>query len=239
MKIRVGLLLVALSVATPLQAGIIANSIAEFSGVQGQDAWSYGIFNAGAAPGIAFNPGAFEELSFNPANDRWEASDSLVGAQNNEFLNLDATGGHPTGIGPGGQDSIIWAVRRYVSEAAGDFVINIDLRKLNIGNNGGGGITGRVFVDGLEIFSQFVANADGSGFQLSLSQTLAVGTLVDFAIDPTGIAPIAGTDDPQSARADGSHFSAVISTTSEPAALGLALIGFLSVISIRVKRHLG
>ena len=96
----------------------IADSFSEFSTIQGQDSWSYGFFNAGAAPGAAYTSGAFVAFdTFNVGSNRWEASAAQIGDQNNDFLSLDAAGGHPTGIGPDAQDSIIWAVRRYTSRS--------------------------------------------------------------------------------------------------------------------------
>ena len=237
MSRRLGLLLIALTLTAPVRAVVIADSIAEFSSTQGQDGWFYGLFNAGGIPGSPdpYSTAAFAELDvFNLT--RWEASDALVGADNNDFLSLDSVGGHPTGIGPEAQDSVIWAVRRYLSDFAGDAVIDFDLRKLNTGNDRGGGITGRIFIDGVEIFAAFIANDDGIGIQDVLPATLAVGTVIDFAIDSTGVLPVAGGDGPFSARADGSHFSAVI-RTAEPASVSLMMLGLLGFLAVRGRRQ--
>ena len=151
-----------------------------------------------------------------------------IGDQNNDFLYLDQSGGHPTGIGPGAQDNIIWAVRRYQSEFTGLVDIAFDLRKLNIVNSGGGGITGRIFIDGVEVFTQFIENDDGGGVQNVLTRAVSVGSFIDFAIDPSGVLPKTGGDGPLSARADGSHFSAVILThVPEPSGILLLGIGLL------------
>jgi hypothetical protein len=103
---------------------------------------------------------------------------------------------------------------------------------VNIGNTGGGGITGRILIDGVEVFSQFINNADGVGVQSAIIRNVNVGSFIDFAIDSTGVLPQTGSDGALSARADGSHFSAVISTATIPEpsslaiySLGLALIG--------------
>ena len=37
----------------------IADSVADFSSIQGGNGWSYGYFNAGAAPGASYTTGAF------------------------------------------------------------------------------------------------------------------------------------------------------------------------------------
>lgn len=219
---------------TPAGAVPLADSQAEFSGVQGQDNWSYGFFNL-TATGGPFTTGGFVAFAtFNAA--RWEASDAQIGAQNNGFLSINQVGGHPAGIGPGTQDSIIWAVRRYQSEVSGLVDIALDLRKLNVLNSAGGGITGRVFIDGVEVFTQFIANLDDVGVQPVITRVVALGSLIDFVIDPTGSAPVTGNDGIFSARADGSHFSAVIAAhVTEPG--GLAVLGAGLVLFALVGRR--
>lgn len=208
----------ALLSACSLAAGAvpIADSIADFSTVQGANGWSYGFFDAGAAPGAAYTTSAFVEFAgFNTVNSRWEASDAQVGANNNDFLSLNATGGHPNGIGPGDQNSIIWAVRRYTSEVAGLVDISYLLRKNNISNPDGGGITGHLFVDGAELLNQFVENTDGVGSQGSFTVAVNIGSFIDLAIDPKGV--ISRRDASEfSARADGSDFSVQINPPGIP-----------------------
>ena len=224
-----------LAIATVSKAGLIADSLSEFSSTQGQDSWRYGFFNAGAAPGAAYTSGDFVAFdTFDVAATRWAASAAQVGSQNNIFLSLDSAGGHPNGIGPDAQDSIIWAVRRYTSEVAGVIDLNYHLRKRNISNPNGGGITGHIFVDGVELLDQFIANLDGIGTQGVLSVAVNVGTLIDFAIDPTGTT---SARDPSihNARADGTDFTARILTheISEPDTGWLVLASCLGIGCLR------
>lgn len=223
--------------ASPIaHAGVIADSVAEFSGVQGQDNWSYGIFNQGAPPALAtYSAAGFEE--FDLFTTDWRASNGLVGANNNEFLNINDQGGHPTGIGPGSQDRVLWAIRRYESEVSGAIEIAYDLRKRNIINPDGGGITGRIFVDGVEVFSQFIANADGIGVQGSIIKNVNVGSKIDFVIDPLGMTPPNSGDDNYSARADGSIFSAVISDSAVPEPSTFAIGGGLFVCCLGLRKR--
>ena len=141
----------------------ITDSISAFSNTQGQDGWFYGFSNQTVGGGFQL----FD--TFNVVDGRWEASDAQVGANNNDFLNVNSLGGHPTGLGPIPQDAIIWAVRRYMSPVSGFVDIAFDLRKANIVNPLGGGITGRIFVDGTEVLTQFVANIDGAGVQQTIT----------------------------------------------------------------------
>ena len=113
----------------------------------------------------------------------WRPSDAQAGAQNNLFLNTNSQGGHPAGIGPSTQDAI-WAMRRFVSTVSGNIGIAYDLGKLNVGEPNGGGITGRIFLDGVPVFAQFIANLDGTGVQGVLNLSVNVGSKIDFAIGP-------------------------------------------------------
>ncbi len=216
-RVRLACLLFAL-VGNLAHAAPIADSIADFSNVQGQNGWYYGFFNQGPNNSTAYTPGSFQNFTTYGVvgADVWGASGAQVGLQNNVYLGLGSATGHPTGLKPpDDQDSIIWAVRRYVSEVAGDIDIALDLRKDNLNQNGGG-ITGRVFVDGVEIYTQFVAATNGVGFQPTLVRNVALNSTIDFVIDPLGVA--ISLDGPYSPRADGTRFSAVISAHTVPVA---------------------
>ena len=240
MTTRLILFLIVLSLSGPAGAVVIADSQGEFSGVQGQDGWSYGLFDAGGVPGVPLPFMVADFAAFDTfTGATWEASDAQVGGNNNDFLSLNVEGGHPTGIGPDLQDSVIWAVRRYTSDVVGDALLAFDVRKLNVSNARGGGITARIFIDGTEVFTQLIDNLDDVGVQQVMPVTLALGTIIDLVIDPTGVIPGAGSDGVFSARADGSHFSAVIRAASaaEPTVLPLLLIGLMGCFAVRVSRR--
>ncbi len=221
------------------QAVPIANSIADFSAVQGQNGWLYGFFNQGVDNTRAYTTGGFEEFKTFGVVDPgvWGAEAGQVGgAQNNVYLGLGSATGHPTGLAPPDQqDRIIWAVRRYVSEVAGDIDIRIDLRKQNT-NTSAGGVTGRVFVDGAEVYQQFVETDDDIGFKRTLVRNVALGSLIDFAIDPLGLATTNGNGDGiYSPRSDGTFFSALISPHVVPIVptFLLMIAGLLGLIASR------
>lgn len=223
----VGVVALASCLCWPAYGGVIASSQADFSGSQGQGNWTYGFFSQGADPGAAFDT-AGVTLFDTFTGSSWRASGTLIpDAADRTFLNLNADGGHPTGIGPGSQDEIIWAVRRYTSAISDVLQIDFDLRKQNIVNPQGGGITGKIFVDGTMVLDQFIANADGTGLQGSLFVNANVGTVIDFAISPTGLSP--GADSDHSARADGSVFAATISVPA-PMSAALLVIGMVAVM---------
>lgn len=216
-RVRLACLLFSL-VGSLAHAAPIADSIADFSSVQGQNGWFYGFFNQGPDNSVAYSPSSFQNFTTYGVvgTDVWGASNAQVGSQNNVYLGLGSATGHPTGLKPpDDQDSIIWAVRRYVSEVAGDVDIALDLGKANT-NSHGGGITGRVFLDGVEIYTQSVAAINGAGFQPTLVRNVAINSTIDFVIDPLGVA--IDLDGPYSPRADGTRFSAVISAHTVPVA---------------------
>ena len=218
----------------------IANSINEFSLTQGQNGWTYGIFDQ-TAHGAAYGPDHFAlfDVPDAPSNS-WKASTTLVpapspdGRDNTFFLNINAVGGHPTGIDIDGQNRIVWAMRRYTSEAAGVMAIRFDAHKLNTVNPNGGGITARIFLEGQEILTQFIANDDGLGVQGTLTIPVVVGSRIDFAIDPLGV--VSPRDGVYSPRADGSHFSAILEIVPEPTSATLA--GLIAFFALRRRaRH--
>ncbi len=229
------------ALGTPAFADVLADSVADFSTVQGQSGWSYGFFDQGPVSGDHnYTAESFELFaSFDSAASTWEATDAQVGAQNNEFLGLDQDGGHPTGLGPDGQDRIIWAVRRYQNDIEGMVDIAFDLRKRNFQNPRGGGVTGRIFVDGTEVFTQFVQNDDNTGTQGLIVTGVTVGSVIDFAIDPTGQQPAEGSDGLFAARADGSIFSAVISNhIPEPTTASVLWVGIAGLMIFRTSCRL-
>ncbi len=237
--------------ASAAHAAPFANSISDFSNVQGQNGWFYGFFNQGVDGSTPYDP-VVDFKNFSTYGvvgpDVWGASDAQVGAQNNDYLGLGAATGHPTGLAPPDtQDRIIWAVRRYVSEIDGAIDIAIDLRKENLNANGGG-VTGRVFVDGVEIFNRLIMATDGIGVQRTLVVPhVGVGSLIDFAIDPLGVLPrdsngdLIGNDGIYSPRADGTFFSAVISPHAVPVAPTFLLMigGLMGLVASRGYRRAG
>lgn len=143
----------------------------DFSPIQGYLGWRYGYFDG------ALTSSAFKELSWNSAGwwggfaDYWTAVDQI--------------GGHPHGpISTRPAQVEQWAVRRWTSDFTGEVSISGILNDINRGG-GGDGVTGRIFVDGLEVYSSMVNHSSPSvGLQYQLSLRLAIGNMVDFVIGP-------------------------------------------------------
>ena len=189
------------AVAAPIT---VADSVAEFSGVQGTDGWFYGYY---ASPGNATSFTLFTSFF----GSYWaEHSPSFA-----PWTLVSATGGHPdSGSGH-------WAVRRWVSDIAGPVEISGNLGKEN--TNGGGfppddGVVGHILLNGTELFTQWIAGGDSLGVDYSFAATLAPGATLDFAIDPSS-----------NDFYDLTRFTARIdvnqSEVPEPASLGLLALG--------------
>ena len=76
--------LIALAIAGPALAVPIADSQAEFSGVQGQDSWSYGFFNL-TAKGSAYAAGDFVAFDSFDRSSMAGIADCMRNASSNEF----------------------------------------------------------------------------------------------------------------------------------------------------------
>jgi hypothetical protein len=172
-----------LSTATPVQ---IADSVAEFSGTQGQSSWFYGYYDRKADAN-----GTYETNDFIPfprgtgnqinATNKWDGSKWDLSTNNPPWTEITSTGGHPNAEDGNPTNSLHWAVRRYVSETNGAIRITGTLACSGTSGTCGDGTVGRIFVDGVEVFSQAVF---GASVGYSLRVVVTVGAKVDFAIDP-------------------------------------------------------
>ncbi len=167
----------------------LADLVAEFSSVQGQNGWYYGYY---ATPDSA---ASFTQMAvFDGFN--WKES-----ATQPPWTILWNDGGHPSQ--QAGQPTH-WAVRRWVSDFAGTVRLSGELAKINVGGVGltHQGVIGRILVDGIEVFNHFVPSADTVGVNYVITVPVSVGSTIDFVIDANG-------DD----TADGTRFTAVIDAT--------------------------
>ena len=243
---------------SPVKAAQIAYSVADFSSVQGQKNWYYGYFEKGLPSGPGYTPDAFELLdryvpNVDPNLSKWTLTPP-PGESYGGYPWIRPTGSHPAGIGPAPQKEIIWSVLRYRSPVNGLITIDYDLGKGNTSVPRGGGVTGRIFVDGRQIFTRLITNLDSIGVRGRLTANVAAGSFIDFAVDPLGIKPLAGADSVYSARADGTRFTAKISTNtnlramalsvaapsavSAPTTLSILLAGLLLLVYTRLRARL-
>jgi hypothetical protein len=174
----------------------IADSVEDWSttGQQGSRGWSYGYYNYSADGNLTYN----YDTDFTTTNDgNWTFGGSwTLGPGDPPWTSIGQTDVHPNS-GPEH-----WVIRRYTSAAAG----NVLLSGTIVNTGCGGTVNARIYVDGTQMFSRLVG---GSGYGFAVPVTLAVGSKVDFAIDPYG-----------SDGCDNTRFTATIS----PLNSGLALM---------------
>ncbi|MBP7948227.1 MAG: hypothetical protein KA004_01135 [Verrucomicrobiales bacterium] len=190
-------LLVCFIPSSPLQAGILADSKADFTGVQGTNGWTYGYRNLAADgggenydPATAFIPftggagqGAWNATAqqFNPGHSI-QPSFHLAAAGATPYTTVGAEYTHPN------QTPLHWAVRRCtlnVVPAGASLAFTWSMRKQDPG--GGNGVTGALYVDGNKVDEVVISYADTIGVTRNFYTHLPAGThRVDLVLKSRG-----------------------------------------------------
>lgn len=142
---------------------IIADSVRDFSDVQGSSGWSYGMFVAGSAKFIAA-----KDFRTTDWSREWYAR--------YPYLSLTDTDQHPSESRAGP----VAAVRRWTSEKGGR--VRVDAR-FHCGSQGDG-VNVKVLLDGREAFSAAVGGPHPASAQFDAEEVLVPGEHVDFAVFP-------------------------------------------------------
>lgn len=189
----------------------VADSYEDFQGSQGENGWFYGFYN-GSGPN-PYTPDDFQLMTdWDPDNNRWWVDNS----PGSTLTLVDAVYMHPFIMTNGeGTVSEEWAVRRWVSTMDGPVSIQIDAVLAEVTTAPiADGVRVHVFVDGVKRAVSTVNPQNPGSMQLELFETVAQGSVIDFAIDPVG-----------NSFFDAVEFSAVIMSTV-PSPASLALLGF-------------
>ncbi len=196
----------------PLPTVKVADSVAEFSGSQGQDNWIYGYWDKRNDADHIYDP---NEMSFFDdgffQGGVWDLAVNVA-----PWTLLDANGGHPAANGQGDPE-VHWAVRRWVSEVSGDIEIMGDAIHPS---TGGDGTIVRIFIDGVEVYN---ASLLGSSVSFDFLASVNAGSYVDFVID----AGLADNDGADSTVLRAMIFQVIPEPTSALAMLGLASAALL------------
>lgn len=155
------------TVTSGLAEVVTSHSVADFSGTQGQE-WYYGYY---ATPG---SPASFTQMPF--YTGVWQESAT---SPPYPYAHLWESGGFPGGppFGP-----THWAVRRWVSDVAG--AVTITGRAAPADYNTGDGVRARAYVDGVQVWAHTFGRFDTSSSSFQLTQSVHVGSTIDFVIDP-------------------------------------------------------
>ena len=212
-----------------VRATIIADSVAEFSGVQGQDNWYYGYWDRTSDSDGTYDSNSdfqlmgqyLTEPSVNYGSlyvPAWYVQDGSY------WTTQHATGGIPNGLdgNQGRRQFEHWSIRRWVSEVSGQ--IQID-GLLSYQNLSGQGFVGRIRVDGVEVWSQFIGPGDFVGVSYAVLTFANFGSKIDLMIDPFQSSDISD------------HIRFTATMTPEPGTMILALFP-ISLAFIRPRQRM-
>jgi hypothetical protein len=156
-----------------------ADSIAQFSGVQGADGWQYGYHQGSGTYNpstdfIAFR-GGDGQGTWNGSAQQWTGSIwDLQTAGTSPWTSIGSSSVHPNDSSPGPRHAVI---RRWRSDVSGLHTLS---GYFNNVSGSGDGTTGRIFHNSSEIFS---AVTDGNTRMAELPVTLSQGDTLDFYVD--------------------------------------------------------
>ncbi len=190
-------------------ATLIADSVGEFSGNQGENGWVDGYRDLGETPDelpADYNP----DVDFIAFPEDWwtgvQWDEPNEDADNIPWTTVGPENGHPNGTNSGGFEQ--WAVRRWVASELQDptaLALVYELRAQNV--NGGNGTSVQLHINGILQDTIPVGGTDGVGEQRTFFANLNPGDAVDLALTPVG------PDEARGDGADGSFFSLRIDRT--------------------------
>ena len=172
---------------------VVANSVNDFSGRQGEKGWSYGYWDVSADTDKSYDPTTdfrlLRHFGSDPINgisghsefttgELWNLQDGVY------YTSLWAAGGHANSPNKLGNHAAAeqWAVRRWISTFNGPVTIIGHAGKvMPWGENWSGGVQSLIVVDGATLFRAAVGNQKTN---YSINATVKVGSLVDFLIAP-------------------------------------------------------
>lgn len=194
-------------------ASAIANSIDEFSGVQGENDWFHGYRNINVdGQGKTDYNAQTAFIRFTDEEWRGGAWDVNTGSSA-PWTELGRQTTHPNGSNSG---QVHWTIRRWVATEITKptpVALHWHVRKTNIGGGGtagGNGVTGSLHINGKEVDKLLVGGIDNSGQIRTYYANLNPGDIIDLALRPTGID--GGDNDGQ----DGSANWLLVDTTLPP-----------------------
>ena len=173
--------------ATSVSAVQLADSIADFSMVQGQNGWRYGYYDVtqdGINGTLPYHLSDFQLMTQNYGTTWWV--NNINSTTNGYFTRLYANGGHGNGNDayPGRLRALRehFAIRRWTSTYTGPVEIELKIRKIDTA--GGNGVGFHVYRNGTSIFGPNMAFTSGVVTTFLISSSVAAGDHLDFALDP-------------------------------------------------------
>jgi hypothetical protein len=206
---------------------ILADSVADFSPTQGNNGWYYGYYDQ-TVYGPVFQVSDFQLMAqylTNPYpgdivlnHPSWMVQDGTYWTQ------LWANGAQPNGAvtSTGRRSEEQLTDLRWESDYSGEIEIVGHFAKIDTSQNSEG-VTGIVYMNGTQIWSQYINGQDGTGVNYDISLAVQAGDVFDFQISPWQ-----STD-----WNDSTTFTSQVSEVPEPATMGLFGLGLAAVIARR------
>lgn len=174
-------------------AGVIADSVTEFSGEQGRKGWQYGYWDRSVDPDGKYNQRSdFKRLKHfgsDSRNSLWGRQEFTTGdlwflEDGRFYTSLWAKGGHANSGRQLGDYAAAeqWAVRRWISDTAGKVTITGHAGKdMPWGANWAGECRAIIMIDGETVFSTVM---DEHGLDYAIAAKVREKSVVDFLIAP-------------------------------------------------------
>jgi hypothetical protein len=202
MAIKVGAIaaLAALCGSALANPVIIADSVADFGGVQGENGWRYGYYNLediNTAEGVSVAISEFRQLSAFDASTGWWAVNAEAASGNTangsvpgSYTVITRSRMHPNAAWP--TANVVaeeqWASRRWVSSYSGAVTLTgLIAHHEYIGlNMQGNGTEAHILIDGEAIFSYEVGLMDFQGTSYSLDLNISEGSVIVKVVGAKG-----------------------------------------------------
>lgn len=161
---------------------LLADSVADFSLVQGERGWYYGFDNGTPDTFMLLTRTSVVTAFTPPSGDVWECWTTAEP----RWTQIFQLGAHPNGTDTSAPSTAVLerAVRRWESNYAGDVRIVGELAKLDLTPGGSNGVVASILLDGIEIYSVALDGNDAAGMSYETGAHVAVGSMLDFVLDP-------------------------------------------------------
>jgi hypothetical protein len=170
--------------SAPEPPRILADSVADFSKVQGQHGWYYGYDDGTSASYAPMTRMDVITTYEPPTGDQWDCWVNDTVAHWTQIFQL---GAHANGTNTSAPSEPLLqrAVRRWLSNYEGDVKISGEVAKIDVGvSAGANGVEALIVVDGVELDSFVVGAEDTGGWSYEVPAHVNVGSTVDFVLDP-------------------------------------------------------
>lgn len=202
---------------------IIADSFADFSGVQGQNGWTYRYYDKTHDA----TPLSYDYLTEASLMAQYIADHNKWYVHEGEFWTmLGASSAHGNGIVTSGgrtPDEQI-AIRRWTSNYSGKAIIAGEVAKISTG--GGNGVMAYLKINGVTEYAHWIDANDSTGVAFSVTKTITAGDAVEWWLDPFQSNDLV----------DLTSYTATVTAVPEPSVLAALACGAMVMLRRRPRK---